>query len=146
MMFTESVVFKHWVFDVSSKLTRKIYANTLCGYSEYHVQEFRSYFKYYDEIFTSEVKELLNNLGIDHKKDTFLKLLEEGEKKQSFVITYQFLGSMKVTAPERMQEPFILNTLEYEPISDKTSIAFYQIEETIIGKQIIYAEILFRIP
>jgi hypothetical protein len=144
MMFTETVAFKHWVFEVPNKLTRKIYSNTLCGYSEYHVQEFRSYFKYHDEIFTPEIKDLLSNLGIDYKKDTFLKLIEDKKGNQSFVITYQFLGSMEVNSPERMQEPFILDELEYEPITRKMSIAFYQVEETIIGKHIIYAEILFR--
>nr|WP_294859017.1 hypothetical protein [uncultured Fluviicola sp.] len=145
MVFSETIPFKHWVFEVPNKLTRKIYSNTLCGYSEYHVQEFRSYFKYHDEIFTTEVKDLLSNLGIDYKKDTFLKLIEDAEGNQSFVITYQFLGSMEVHSPERMKEPFILNELEYEPITRKMSIAFYQVEETMIGKQIIYAEILFRV-
>lgn len=144
-MFTETIAFKHWVFEVPSKLTRKIYSNTLCGYSEFHVQEFRSYFKYYDEIFTSEIKDLLSNLGIDYKKDTFLKLVIDKKGNQSYVITYQFLGGMEVNSPERMEEPFILNELEYEPISDNTSIAFYQVEETLIGKQIIYAELLFRV-
>lgn len=145
MMFTETVAFKHWVFEVPSKLTWKIYSNTLCGYSEFHIREFRSYFKYQDEIFTPEIKDLLSNLGIDYKKDTFLKLIEDQEGNQSFVVTYQFLGSMEVNSPERMKEPFILNELEYEPINRKMSIAFYQVEETMIGKQIIYAEILFRV-
>lgn len=144
MIFTETVTFKHWVFDVASKLTRKIYENTLCGYSEFHVQEFRSYFKYHDEIFTPEIKDLLNHLGIDYKKDTFLKFIEDAKGNQSFVITFQFLGSMQVNSPERMLEPFILNELEYEAITRKMSIAFYQVEETMIGKDIIYAEILFR--
>ncbi|WP_341902908.1 MULTISPECIES: hypothetical protein [Fluviicola] len=143
-MFTETITFKHWVFDVPSKLTRKIYENTLCGYSEFHVQEFRSYFKYQDEIFTTEIKDLLSNLGIDYKKDTFLKLIEDEKGNESFIITYQFLGSMEVSSPERMLEPFILNELEYEAINRKMSIAFYQVEETMIGKDIIYAEILFR--
>lgn len=143
-MFTETIPFKHWVFEVPNKLTQKIYANTLCGYSEYHVQEFRSYFKYHDEIFTAEVKDLLSNLGIDYKKDTFLKLIEDPKGNQSFVITYQFLGSMEVNSAESQREPFILNELEYEPITRKMSIAFYQVEETIIGKHIIYAEILFQ--
>jgi hypothetical protein len=145
MMFTETIAFKHWVFEVPTKLTRKIYSNTLCGYSEYHVQEFRSFFKYYDEIFTPEIKDLLNRLGIDYKKDTFLKLIRE-EEQQSFVITYQFLGSMRINSSERVQEPLILDQLEYEPISDKTGIAFYQVEETMIGMEIIYAELLFSIP
>lgn len=144
-MFTETITFKHWVFEVPSKITRKIYSNTLCGYSEFHVQEFRSYFKYYDEIFIPEIKDLLSDLGIDYKKDTFLKCIRDKDGKQSFVITYQFLGSMEVNSPERMHEPYILNELEYEPISEKTSIAFYQVEETLIGKDIIYAEILFLI-
>jgi hypothetical protein len=52
---------------------------------------------------------------------------------------------MVVNSPERMLEPFILNELEYEPITRKMSIAFYQVEETLIGKDIIYAEILFRV-
>lgn len=145
MVFTETVAFKHWVFEVPSKLTWKIYSNTLCGYSEYHVQEFRSYFKYQDEIFTPEMKDLLSKLGIDYKKDTFLKLIEDPKGNQSFVITYQFLGSMEVNSPERMKEPFLSNELEYEPINRKMSIAFYQVEETMIGKEIIYAEILFRV-
>ena len=145
MMFTETVAFKHWVFEVPSKLTWKIYSNTLCGYSEFHIQEFRSYFKYQDEIFTPEIKDLLSKLGIDYKKDTFLKLIEDQKGNQSFVVTYQFLGSMEVNSPERMKEPFILNELEYEPINRKMSIAFYQVEETMIGRQIIYAEILFRV-
>jgi hypothetical protein len=144
-MFTETIAFKHWVFEVPSKLTRKIYSNTLCGYSEFHVREFRSYFKYYDEIFTPEIKNLLSDLGIDYKKDTFLKLIEDQKGNQSFVITYQFLGSMEVNSPERMKEPFILDELEYEPINGKMSIAFYHVEETLIGKDIIYAEILFRV-
>ncbi len=125
MMFTETVAFKHWVFEVPSKLTWKIYSNTLCGYSEFHIQEFRSYFKYQDEIFTPEIKDLLSKLGIDYKKDTFLKLIEDQKGNQSFVVTYQFLGSMEVNSPERMKEPFILNELEYEPINRKMSIAFY---------------------
>lgn len=145
MMLTETIAFKHWVFEVPSKLTRKIYSNTLCGYSEYHVQEFRSFFKYYDEIFTPEIKGLLNRLGIDYKKDTFLKLIRENGK-QSFIITYQFLGSMQINSPERILEPFISDELEYETISDQTSIAFYQVEETMIGMEIIYLEILFTIP
>ncbi len=145
MMFTETITFKHWVFEVPSKLTRKIYSNTLCGYSEYHVQEFRSFFKYYDEIFTPEIKDLLHKLGIDYKKDTFLKLVQD-KGKQSYIVTYQFLGSMEVNSPGRMQEPFILDELEYEPVSGQTSIAFYQVEETMIGKEIIYAELLFIIP
>lgn len=142
MMFTETIAFKHWVFEVPSKLTRKIYANTLCGYSEYHVQEFRSFFKYYDDIFTPEIKDLLSQLGIDYKKDTFLKSVRDENGGQSFVITYQFLGSMN--SSERMQEPFISDRLEYEPVSDKTSIAFYQVEDMMIGMEIIYVEILFR--
>lgn len=146
MQFADTITFKHWVFEVPSKLTRKIYSNTLCGYSEFHVQEFRSYFKYHDEIFTEEIKDLLHKLGIDYKKDTFLKVIGDKNGNQSFAITYQFLGSMEVKAPERMQEPYILNELEYEPVSDKTSIAFYQVEETMIGKEIIYVEILFVIP
>jgi|GEM_PF-5348880 len=144
MVFTETIPFRHWVFEVPSKLTRKIYENTLCGYSEFHVQEFRSYFKYHDEIFTPEIKDLLSDLGIDYKKDTFLKFIEDNKGNQSFVITYQFLGSMQVNSPERMQETFILDELEYEAITRKMSIAFYQVEETMIGKDIIYAEILFR--
>lgn len=145
MRFTETIAFKHWMFEVPSKLTRKIYSNTLCGYSEYHVQEFRSFFKYYDEIFTPEIKDLLKQLGIDYKKDTFLKLIQE-KGKQSFIITYQFLGSMQINSPERIHEPLLLDELEYEAISDRTSIAFYQVEETMIGSDIIYAEILFKIP
>jgi hypothetical protein len=145
MMLTETIAFKHWVFEVPSKLTRKIYSNTLCGYSEYHVQEFRSFFKYYDEIFTPEIKDLLIRLGIDYKKDTFLKLIQENGKR-SFIITYQFLGSMQINSPERILEPFILDELEYETVSDQTSIAFYQVEETMIGMEIIYVEILFTIP
>ena len=145
-MFADTVTFKHWVFEVPSKLTRRIYSNTLCGYSEFHVQEFRSYFKYHDEIFTPEIKDLLHKLGIDYKKDTFLKLIEDANGNQSFAVTYQFLGSMEVKAPERMQEPYILNELEYEPISEHTGIAFYQVEETMVGKEIIYLEILFSIP
>lgn len=145
MMLTEPIAFKHWVFEVPSKLTRKIYSNTLCGYSEYHVQEFRSFFKYYDEIFTPEIKDLLQRLGIDYKKDTFLKLIQE-KGRQSYIITYQFLGSMQINSPERTQEPFLLDELEYEPISENTSIAFYQVEETMIGMEIIYVEILFAVP
>jgi len=144
MMLTETIAFKHWVFEVPSKLTRKIYSNTLCGYSEFHVQEFRSFFKYYDEIFSPEIKDLLNRLGIDYKKDTFLKLIRENGN-QSFIITYQFLGSMQINSPERIQEPFLLDKLEYEAISDKASIAFYQVEETMIGMEILYVEILFRV-
>ncbi len=144
MVLTETIAFKHWVFEVPSKITRKIYSNTLCGYSEFHIQEFRSFFKYYDAIFTPEIKSLLDRLGIDYKKDTFLKLIQE-KRKQSYVITYQFLGSMSVNSSDRMQEPFILNELEYETISDRTSIAFYQVEETMIGMEIIYVEILFRV-
>lgn len=145
MMLTETIAFQHWVFEVPSKLTRKIYSNTLCGYSEFHVQEFRSFFKYYDEIFTPEIKDLLNRLGIDYKKDTFLKFIRENGK-QSYIVTYQFLGSMQINSSERVQEPLILDELEYEPISDKTSIAFYQVEEMMIGMEIIYVEILFTIP
>lgn len=144
MILTETIAFKHWVFEVPSKLTRKIYSNTLCGYSEFHVQEFRSFFKYYDEIFSPEIKDLLTRLGIDYKKDTFLKLIRENGN-QSFIITYQFLGSMRINSPERIQEPFILDELEYEAISDKASIAFYQVEETMIGMEILYVEILFRV-
>jgi len=144
MVLTETIAFKHWVFEVPSKITRKIYSNTLCGYSEFHIQEFRSFFKYYDDIFTSEIKNLLDRLGIDYKKDTFLKLIQENGK-QSYIITYQFLGSMSVNSPDRMQEPFILEEPEYETISDRTSIAFYQVEETMIGMEIIYVEILFRV-
>ena len=144
MMLTEPITFKHWVFEVPSKLTRKIYSNTLCGYSEFHIQEFRSFFKYYDEIFSPEIKDLLNRLGIDYKKDTFLKLVRENGN-QSFVITYQFLGSMQINSAERAGEPFILDELEYEAISDKVSIAFYQVEETMIGMGILYVEILFRV-
>lgn len=143
-MLTETIAFKHWVFEVPSKITRKIYSNTLCGYSEYHVQEFRSFFKYYDEIFTPEIKDLLNRLGIDYKKDTFLKLIRENGK-QSFIITYQFLGSMQINSSERAQQPLISDELEYEAISEQTSIAFYQVEETMIGMEIIYVEILFRV-
>lgn len=142
-MLTETIAFKHWMFEVPSKITRKIYSNTLCGYSEYHVQEFRSFFKYYDEIFTPEIKDLLNRLGIDYKKDTFLKLIRENGK-QSFIITYQFLGSMQINSSERAQQPLISDELEYEPISEQTSIAFYQVEETMIGMEMIYVEILFR--
>lgn len=142
-MLTETIAFKHWVFEVPSKITRKIYSNTLCGYSEYHVQEFRSFFKYYDEIFTPEIKDLLNRLGIDYKKDTFLKLIRENGK-QSFIITYQFLGSMQINSSERAQQPLISDELEYETISEQTSIAFYQVEETMIGMEMIYVEILFR--
>jgi hypothetical protein len=142
-MLTETIAFKHWVFEVPSKITRKIYSNTLCGYSEYHVQEFRSFFKYYDEIFTPEIKDLLNRLGIDYKKDTFLKLIRENGK-QSFIITYQFLGSMRINSSERAQQPLISGELEYESISEQTSIAFYQVEETMIGMEMIYVEILFR--
>lgn len=142
-MLTETIAFKHWVFEVPSKITRKIYSNTLCGYSEYHVQEFRSFFKYYDEIFTPEIKDLLNRLGIDYKKDTFLKLIRENGK-QSFIITYQFLGSMQINSSERVQQPLISDELEYETISEQTSIAFYQVEETMIGMEMIYVEILFR--
>lgn len=142
-MLTETIAFKHWVFEVPSKITRKIYSNTLCGYSEYHVQEFRSFFKYYDEIFTPEIKDLLNRLGIDYKKDTFLKLIRENGK-QSFIITYQFLGSMQINSSERAQQPLISDELEYEAISEQTSIAFYQVEETMIGMEMIYVEILFR--
>ncbi|WP_294672637.1 hypothetical protein [uncultured Fluviicola sp.] len=142
-MLTETIAFKHWVFEVPSKITRKIYSNTLCGYSEYHVQEFRSFFKYYDEIFTPEIKDLLNRLGIDYKKDTFLKLIRENGK-QSFIITYQFLGSMQINSSERVQQPLISDELEYEAISEQTSIAFYQVEETMIGMEMIYVEILFR--
>ena len=144
MMLTETIAFKHWVFEVPGKLTRKIYSNTLCGYSEFHIQEFRSFFKYYDDIFTPEIKDLLSSLGIDYKKDTFLKLLQDNEK-QIFVITYQFLGSMQINAMERTKEPFLSDKLEYEPISDKTSIAFYQVEETMIEMEILYVEILFRV-
>ena len=144
-MFTETIAFKHWVFEVPSKLTRKIYSNTLCGYSEFHVQEFRSYFKYYDEIFTPEIKDLLSKLGIDYKKDTFLKFIKDNDGKQSFVITFQFLGSMVVNSPERMLETHLLDELEYETLSKRTSIAFYQVEDTMIGKDIISAEILFRV-
>lgn len=143
MMLTETIAFKHWVFEVPSKITRKIYSNTLCGYSEYHVQEFRSFFKYYDEIFTPEIKNLLNRLGIDYKKDTFLKLIRENGK-QSFIITYQFLGSMQINSSERAQEPLISDALEYEAISEQTSIAFYQVEDTMIGMEMLYVEILFR--
>ncbi len=143
-MLTETIAFKHWVFEVPSKITRKIYSNTLCGYSEYHVQEFRSFFKYYDEIFTPEIKDLLNRLGIDYKKDTFLKLIRENGK-QSFIITYQFLGSMQINSSERAQQPLISDELEYEAISEQTSIAFYQVEETMIGMEMIYVEILFRV-
>jgi hypothetical protein len=145
MMLTETIAFKHWVFEVPSKLTRKIYSNTLCGYSEFHVQEFRSFFKYYDEIFTPEVRDILSRLGIDYKKDTFLKHIRDEKEGESFVITYQFLGSMKVNSPDRMQEPYILDEPEYEPVSEQTGIAFYQVEETLIGKEIIYAEIQFLI-
>lgn len=144
MMLTETIAFKHWVFEVPSKLTRKIYSNTLCGYSEYHVQEFRSFFKYYDEIFTPEIRELLSRLGIDYKKDTFLKLIQENGR-QSYIVTYQFLGSMQINSTERAQEPLILEELEYEAVSDQTSIAFYQVEEMMIGMEIIYVEILFRV-
>lgn len=144
MVLTETIAFKHWVFEVPSKITRTIYSNTLCGYSEFHIQEFRSFFKYYDDIFTPEIKNLLDRLGIDYKKDTFLKLIRENGK-QSYIITYQFLGSMSVNSPDRMQEPFILEKPEYELISDRTSIAFYQVEETMIGMEIIYVEILFRV-
>lgn len=145
MMPTETIAFKHWVFEVPSKLTRKIYSNTLCGYSEFHIQEFRPFFKYYDDIFSPEIKDLLNRLGIDYKKDTFLKLITDKKGEQSFIITYQFLGSMQISSPERTQEPFLLDKLEYDQISDKASIAFYQVEETMIGMGILYLEILYRV-
>ncbi|MGV3610520.1 MAG: hypothetical protein ACO1N0_06200 [Fluviicola sp.] len=145
MMPTETIAFKHWVFEVPSKLTRKIYSNTLCGYSEFHIQEFRPFFKYYDDIFSPEIKDLLNRLGIDYKKDTFLKLITDKKGEQSFIITYQFLGSMQISSPERAQEPFLLYKLEYDVISDKASIAFYQVEETMIGMGILYVEILYRV-
>lgn len=145
-MFADRIAFKHWVFEVPSKLTRKIYSNTLCGYSEFHIREFKSYFHYQEAIFTLEIRELLNKLGIDYQKDTFLKVIRNPEGGESFVITYQFLGSMEVRCPERMSEPFIIHEPDYETLSTSTRIAFYQMEEKIIGKEIIYAEIVFIIP
>ncbi|WP_300663780.1 hypothetical protein, partial [Fluviicola sp.] len=76
-MFTEIIQFKHWTFEIPIKLNRKIYSNTLCGYSEFHVKEFRSFFRFSDEIFTPELKELLSKFGIDYKKDTLVKKLNE---------------------------------------------------------------------
>lgn len=143
-MFTEIIQFKHWAFDIPIKLNRKIYSNTLCGYSEFHVKEFRSFFRFSDEIFTQELKDLLNRFGIDYKKDTLVKKLNEDVGKEVFIINFQFLGSLHFDSKANPDENSLTTELEYVPISDKISIAFYQVEETIIGKHIIYAEILFR--
>ncbi|MNU49475.1 hypothetical protein D3C71_384160 [compost metagenome] len=141
-MFTEIIQFKHWTFEIPIKLNRKIYSNTLCGYSEFHVKEFRSFFRFSDEIFTPELKDLLSKFGIDYKKDTLVKKLDED--KEVFLITFQFLGSLHFDSKIDTDENSLATELDYIPISDKTSIAFYQVEETLIGKHIIYAEILFR--
>lgn len=143
-MFTEIIQFKHWTFEIPIKLNRKIYSNTLCGYSEFHVKEFRSFFRFSDEIFTPDLKDLLGKFGIDYKKDTLVKKLNETSGKEVFIINFQFLGSLHFESKAGLHETSLTTELEYVPISDKTSIAFYQVEETIIGKHIIYAEILFR--
>ncbi len=143
-MFTEIIQFKHWTFEIPIKLNRKIYSNTLCGYSEFHVKEFRSFFRFSDEIFTPELKELLARFGIDYRKDTLVKKLNEDAGKEVFIINFQFLGSLHFDSKANSDENSLTTELEYVPISDKISIAFYQVEETIIGKHIIYAEILFR--
>lgn len=143
-MFTESIAFKHWVFEIPVKLNRKIYSNTLCGYSEFHVKDFRTFFRYSDEIFTDELKDLLSRFGIDYKKETLVKKVELPKVKHAFMITYQFLGSIRNEAGSGTEEPVLTTELEFEKISDSTSIAFYQVEEKLIGKHIIYAEILFQ--
>lgn len=143
-MFTETIQFKHWTFEIPIKLNRKIYSNTLCGYSEFHVKEFRSFFRFSEDIFTQELKELLSKFGIDYKKDTLVKKLDETKGKEVFIINFQFLGSLHFDSKIDPDKNSLTTELDYVPISDKASIAFYQVEETIIGKHIIYAEILFR--
>ncbi len=143
-MFTETIQFKHWTFEIPIKLNRKIYSNTLCGYSEFHVKEFRSFFRFSEDIFTPELKELLSKFGIDYKKDTLVKKLDETKGKEVFIINFQFLGGLHFDSKIEPEENSLTTELDYVPISDKTGIAFYQVEETIIGKHIIYAEILFR--
>ncbi|MNJ83866.1 hypothetical protein D3C87_12940 [compost metagenome] len=143
-MFTETIQFKHWTFEIPIKLNRKIYSNTLCGYSEFHVKEFRSFFRFSEDIFTPELKELLSRFGIDYKKDTLVKKLDETKGKEVFIINFQFLGGLHFDSKIEPEENSLTTELDYVPISDKTGIAFYQVEETIIGKHIIYAEILFR--
>lgn len=144
MMFTKTIQFKQWTFEIPVKLNRKIYSNTLCGYSEFHIKKFRSFFRFSDEIFTSELKDLLSQFGIDYKKDTQVKKVPDADGFETFLITYQFLGVIQSDSRISPEEKSLAANLEYEPLTKKIGIAFYQVEEKIIGKHIIYAEILFR--
>lgn len=144
MIFTKIIPFKQWTFEIPVKLNQKIYSNTLCGYSGFHIKKFRSFSRFSDEIFTSELKDLFGQFGVDYKKDTFVKKLNETKGSESYVITFRFLGIIQSDSRINPEEKSLTNELEYETLTEKTGIAFYQVEEKIIGKHIICAEILFR--
>lgn len=146
MTFTKIIQFKQWTFEIPVKLNRKIYSNTLCGYSEFHIQKFRSFFRFSDEIFTPELKDLLSQFGIDYKKDTLIKKGVTATNAKTFTITFQFLGIIAADSNIPPEEQSIAEALEYVPLTPHTRIAFYQVEEKLIGKHIIYAEILFTVP
>ena len=75
---------------------------------------------------------------MEPRKITVIK--QAGQGKVVIVSSAETLAQLKAD----LHENSLTTELEYVPISDKTIIAFYQVEETIIGKHIIYAEILFR--
>lgn len=125
-MAITTVIYRDWEFDIDRKLTRQTYDNVLVSGAESCMcNDCKNYVAYRDKVFSDEIRELFENLGIDYKKEVEITSFETLPNGLHHIGGwFHFKGRVKKGKDYRI--PIISggHTFDLTEVTDKFSIGF----------------------
>lgn len=125
MTFTK-VKYRDWEFEVDRNLTRHTYKNISASGAESCVcNGCKNYVAYRDKIFSDEIRNLFEDLGIDYKKEveiTFFETLSNGLRHIGG--WFHFKGRVLTGKDYRIHLPSGGHTTDLTHIAENFSIGF----------------------
>ncbi len=127
LMTVIKVKYKDWEFEVDQELTRQTYDNvTLSGADSCICKDCKNYVAYRDKVFSDEIKELFDDLGIDYRKEVEITSFETLPNGLHHIGGwYHFKGRLVSGKNYRIPQPDNNGyTLDLTKVEDNFSIGF----------------------
>lgn len=125
-MAITTVKYRDWEFEVDRELTRKTYDNVpVSGADSCVCHDCKNYVAYRDNVFSDEIKNLFDKLGIDYKKEVEITSFEALPNGLHHIGGwFHFKGRVITGKNYRVSFPSGGYTFDLTVISDMFSIGF----------------------
>ncbi len=125
-MAVTTLKYRDWEFEVDRDLTRQTYeGGSTSGAESCICNDCKNYVAYRDNVFSDEIKQLFDDLGIDYKKEVEITSFETSSDGLHHIGGwFHFKGRVLTGKDYRVPLPSGGHTFDLTTINDKFSIGF----------------------